>query len=63
MWVLKGRVEKKKDVIFILYLYVYIMFHEFNYLEFIQVWQMAENIYNDEEPDAQAADIGNYNTF
>ena len=35
------------------------MFHEFNYLEFIQVWQMAENIYNDEEPDAQAADIGN----
>ncbi len=39
------------------------MFHEFNYLEFIQVWQMAENIYNDEEPDAQAADIGNYNTF
>lgn len=23
----------------------------------MQVWQMAENIYNDEEPEAQASDI------
>ena len=28
-----------------------------NTCELFQVWQMAENIYNDEEPDTPAADI------